>query len=902
MAKPDSCINCPCYKMGTDFTSVEIGARYEQTKLVLIGEASGAGEAREGLPFRPWAQSGSLLSDAMRDVGVSRSEVAITNVLRCRPKNDYLEGAPYQYAAINHCVTTYLIPEIERLQPRAILALGGIAMRVLTEAGRGKAFQLEYIRGFARPGAGCAEGIPVISTFHPSFLRRGAAHLVPLLQRDLLKAFRIATGKVQPVLDPMAIGLRYDIAPSVGEAWEFERQLDPTLPLAFDLETPMSTRADEDERTSGSFTNRDIKLFQATQKRGEGIALPWRDEFVDVIKSILAKCPIKTGFNDWNFDDPVLMANGVDVGETHDAMVMFHAYQPDLPANLQAAAQYCGFEFPWKDKAATDLEWYGIADVDANLCVFQTMSTLLERDGLADFYRRYFHEFWPILRTMSRRGYPVSEPRRLALKSELEAEGERIDAEVKALVPRDVLTVKQKKGLKRLPKDMAGMKEIEVVIEKEEKCVCVKKNRPSCELCLGTGMLSPGLIVKRWAAEVEFNPNSSHQVKAFIRYLGHPMPKHGKRVDAQGEASETTEVKELERLHTKTGHKLYPLLIEKRQVSKLIGTYVEGWKPEKDGRVRTTFTFKPATLQLSSRAPNIQNGLKHASHGSLKERMAKSFNAMQCAEDGHVMMNFDLKSFHAQTLACEAGDADYLRLAKIDVHSFVTCHFIKHPDRVGLLKMSDADLSAFFKSLKKDKEFKFIRDYKAKRAILGLGFGLGARKLYQMNAEDFANEAEAKKLLLLIMEELFPKLKRYQTTIKAKAAEEGILQNKYGAIRRFYDVQRWDRNQQKWVAGDQAEQAVAFLPASSAFGHVRDIMHRLRAKGLDERYQLVNSIHDSLVFHCPRELVEECGQNVVAEMSAPSSVLKYSICPGGLSVESEASLGPDLANMEEWQG
>jgi DNA polymerase I-like protein with 3'-5' exonuclease and polymerase domains len=69
-----------------------------------------------------------------------------------------------------------------------------------------------------------------------------------------------------------------------------------------------------------------------------------------------------------------------------------------------------------------------------------------------------------------------------------------------------------------------------------------------------------------------------------------------------------------------------------------------------------------------------------------------------------------------------------------------------------------------------------------------------------------------------------------------------------------------------------------------------------------EPMNLVNTIHDSLVFHCPEELVEECVENVAAEMSKPSTVLIYPKCaPNGLSVEAEASIGPDLAHMEEWQ-
>lgn len=894
MKKHDLCSGCSLEKIGKGFVPVDWNP--ERFKgLLICGEGAGDNEAREGKPFRPYAPAGSLLSDAMRAVNISRSEVAICNAISCHTPGDWLVGAPWGFSALNHCAEAHLRRFIQEVKPRVILALGGTAQKMLTAPIKGRAGVLEVIRGYAMPGAGVAEGIPVVSGFHPAALRRGMMNLLPLLQRDLLRAFRIAMGQYEPILDPRSLRLDYQMMPSLAEAWEFARSLSDELPLALDIETPLSTRDDEDERTS--FTDRDIKLIQFSQQPGKAIVLPWRDEFVDVAKSILRRPMTKTGFNSFTFDHPVLEANGAEIGgEADDTMVMFHVLHPDLPMNLQTVAQFCGWGFAWKHYAGDDISWYGAVDADSTLFSYNTLKEVMQREGLWDFYVRYFRQFWPILRDMAKRGLPINETKRLELKSQLEAEDLRIDDAVKALVPREWLGTET--PLKRVPKDLTGFVEVEVVLEEEERCQCLKKNRGSCALCAGTGTMPKGLILKRWGREVAFNPNSSKQVKMLIKRLDHPMPKHAKRTDQQtGEAAETTEVKQLERLFAKTKHPLYPLLIEKRQVTKLMGVYVEGWQPGRDGRLRTTFSFKPATLQTSSKAPNIQNGLKHAPHGSLKERMARGFAAMQQAEDGHLMMNFDMKSFHAQTTACEAGLADYLRLAKIDIHSFVTCHYLRLPERIGLYERPDEEMREIFKQLKKDSHFKFVRDYKAKRTILGIQFAMWYRKLYQLNPEDFDGEREAKALWELIMLQLFPGLRVWQDRVREEAHEQGLLRNKFGAIRRFYDVKHWDRKSQRMVNGDEAEAAVAFLPASSAFGHMRDVMLRIREQRWDERYQLVNSIHDSLVFHCPIELVDECRVNITAEMQRPSDVLRYSICPDGLSVEAEASVGESMAEM-----
>jgi uracil-DNA glycosylase len=385
--KPSLCAEsgCALAKIGSGFVPPEVGTRYESTRLLLVGECPGEHEVRESLPFRPFAQSGSLLADAMREVNISRSEVAIYNILACRPPKDFLEGAPYQANAISHCITNYLEGVIRDLRPNAILALGGTAYRALCSAPRGRYGTLDYARGYVVRGGGAAEGVPVIATYHPAFIRRGAAHLTPLLQRDLRRAFLLATGKLVEgrhfVLDPGAAGLAYSTAPSLSEAWAFAESVDPALPLAFDTETPLSTRSDEDERTS--FTDRDIKLFQCTQRRGSGIAIPFRDEFVAVIEYILSRAIIRVGFNCWAFDDQVLATNGIDVGSTDDAMVMFGFAQPDLPKNLQAAAQFCGFPFPWKHLNDSDLEFYGCCDVDATLCVYERMVNVLSEECVA---------------------------------------------------------------------------------------------------------------------------------------------------------------------------------------------------------------------------------------------------------------------------------------------------------------------------------------------------------------------------------------------------------------------------------------------------------------------------------------------------------------------------------------
>ena len=279
---------------------------------------------------------------------------------------------------------------------------------------------------------------------------------------------------------------------------------------------------------------------------------------------------------------------------------------------------------------------------------------------------------------------------------------------------------------------------------------------------------------------------------------------------------------------------------------------------------------------------------------------------MMTASPGCTLVNFDYKSFHAQTTACEAGLPDYLRLAKIDIHSFNACHFIKHPERNGLLKWSDADLKAFFKEQRKSDRiwtngmtFGEIRDSKTKSAGLGIGFGMQPKKLFMLYREDFASQKEAEIIWNMIMRELFPGLYKWHQEIKHKAAEDKRLVSRFGFIRHFFDVERWDRKQQKWAGGDQAEAAIAFLPASNAFGMIRWAMLGMQERGLLEKFKLINSTHDSLKFDCPNELVEECESAIpaIAQAACPMMVYSGVTGPEGLSVEIECKKGPNNEDM-----
>jgi hypothetical protein len=103
-------------------------------------------------------------------------------------------------------------------------------------------------------------------------------------------------------------------------------------------------------------------------------------------------------------------------------------------------------------------------------------------------------------------------------------------------------------------------------------------------------------------------------------------------------------------------------------------------------------------------------------HGDL----AKGFRECIVPSPGNLLIEADYKSAHALTLGFHAGDPDYMRLARLDCHSFVAAHLLKLPEAVSgkLIEYSDEDYLAWVHEFKTNKEYKFVRDKKAKPTIL----------------------------------------------------------------------------------------------------------------------------------------------------------------------------------------
>ncbi|MFB6116821.1 MAG: uracil-DNA glycosylase [Candidatus Nanosalina sp.] len=145
----------------------------EDAEVMLVGEAPGANEVEEGEPFV--GRAGEKMNDVLKDMGVERSELYITNLVKIRPpdnrdpKKDEIEAwAPL------------LEQEIESVDPDIILTLGNFASKEMLDTSKG----ITQIHGriFTRGGR------KIMPIFHPAATLYDQSK-TPELEKDLRKAF-----------------------------------------------------------------------------------------------------------------------------------------------------------------------------------------------------------------------------------------------------------------------------------------------------------------------------------------------------------------------------------------------------------------------------------------------------------------------------------------------------------------------------------------------------------------------------------------------------------------------------------------------------------------------------------------------------------------------------------------
>jgi DNA polymerase len=213
-----SCTKCP--QLAATRTTVVFGSGNADADLMFVGEAPGRHEDEQGVPFV--GRAGKLLDELLAGIGLQRGDVFVANVLKCRPPGNR-DPHPVE---IENC-QSYLMAQVELIQPRVICTLGNFATKLL----RGDPTGITRLHGREEVRVIGTRAVRLFPIFHPAaalytpanveVLRADFSRLPELLARPVPEQPAGAAEPAVPVPDtaevpaPQAVpGAEPDGAPS----------------------------------------------------------------------------------------------------------------------------------------------------------------------------------------------------------------------------------------------------------------------------------------------------------------------------------------------------------------------------------------------------------------------------------------------------------------------------------------------------------------------------------------------------------------------------------------------------------------------------------------------------------------------------------------------------------------
>ena len=164
-------------------TQVVFGSGDPQADLVFVGEAPGQREDEQGVPFV--GPSGQLLEELLGEIGLTRDQVYITNVVKCRPPRN---RDPRQ-TEIDAC-KGYLRTQLQLIDPQVVVTLGNFSSKLLLNSEVG----ITRLRGTAYEWW----GRHLVPTFHPAAALRGRGQVLEDIRYDFSLVRDILDGNLAP--------------------------------------------------------------------------------------------------------------------------------------------------------------------------------------------------------------------------------------------------------------------------------------------------------------------------------------------------------------------------------------------------------------------------------------------------------------------------------------------------------------------------------------------------------------------------------------------------------------------------------------------------------------------------------------------------------------------------------
>lgn len=373
-------------------------------KIMLVGEAPGQQEERQGVPFV--GASGQELDRMLHEAGILRSECFVTNVCRFRPpdnkieawipkrKKDILPGFQPCLGKIVHphvvSGVQLLLKEIELVKPEVVIALGATPLWALTQkegitSWRGTPITIQVAD---RP-------VTVLPTLHPSYiLRQWSMRAWAVL--DLKKAKAISTGA-----GPKTVERTFTIRPSFKEATDYLEALlhslnqDRVFPISCDIET----RARKHIACVGLATDTRSAFcipFMCVERPEGYWSLEEELTIIKLLRAILCHPNARVGGQNFAYDAQYFAKEFGFVPHLNwDTLTAQHVLYPGTPKDLGTlSSMYCDDHEYWKEEGK---EWdmntgeeqlwtYNCKDVVRTLEIFHAQCDALAKASLLPIF------------------------------------------------------------------------------------------------------------------------------------------------------------------------------------------------------------------------------------------------------------------------------------------------------------------------------------------------------------------------------------------------------------------------------------------------------------------------------------------------------------------------------------
>jgi uracil-DNA glycosylase family 4 len=902
--------------------------------ILFLGEAPGEVEVQQGQPFT--GPAGSLLNRLIARNHWERGQFRIANTICCRPVNNWLDGAPWQWGAIQHCAV-HRDPVLQEGH-KVIVALGMVAFKTLTGLA-GKGIRMEDIHGCVFP----TEHGLCIPTFHPSHLQRGAMNLFGTVSWDLQTAMRVTQDGWQQEPVSLVIDPPVDWFTAWVEQVEAAVAQDPASTwLSEDIETADKSSGQDEGALGREDRSYTITHVNFAVRGDEAVTVPYSGPFVPLIDRLVRLSCVHLLWNK-AYDDERLAAAGHTLGgDRFDMMWAAHHLQSDLPRGLAFWAAFYDSWGAWKHLAKTDFGTYRACDGFKTWKAGVGIASDLDRQGLWEVFLQHTHQLYTrALKPAQDVGVLVDRTRLDTFIADLETKEQRLLAEMQPHIPEAILPLSPKGGLVHAPKDLASSpvryvtRDVPALVVTCRSCGATPVTRThrcpapllgdTSPLALAPRLDQTEQIVTRWFRVGTFSPDSPTQITRYAQSKGHTLGR-GK----SGKSS--TDRDTLQKLARDTKDPLYSLILKGRSVRKIKSTYGEGTRKllDTNGRVHPVPTFKPSTHRLSYVSPNITNVVADK---DATDTIAAGFRTCIIASPGCRLLEVDYSAIEARLVGYFAGDPEFIRLSGLGVHGALASLILNRPyDPTA----SDADLSAQFKAIKRTE---FVTYDRAKRCLYADLYGQTEMGMVLTFGESFPTLKIAKQYKR-VLHEMAPKVPAWQMATMERAHRQNYLGGRddhpysyrhwYFAVLDFrpipYSVYLKRQKKREPVTenggryyaiarGPDAKRAISFYPQSTASGILKNALLALFTPDSPDyigdlyfgKTPLRAPIHDSLLLELPVRVWDRALERVYRAMLRPIKELPLVWIPveertrlglgAFLSIGVEGKAGQDWSRM-----